>query len=35
MRRLGMQALDDKDIGIGAGVHAQRDDVFEQVGFVI
>ena len=35
MRRLGMQALNDQDIGIGAGVHAQRDDVFEQVGFVI
>ena len=35
VRGIGVQAFDDQDVGILAGIHAQRDDVFEDVGALV
>ena len=35
MRGLGIQSLNDEDVRFRAGVHAQRYDVFEQIGSVV
>ena len=32
VRGVGMKAFDDQDVGVLAGVHAERDNVFEHVG---